>query len=137
MEGISTVAPEDIPGYLAPLMAHALEYIPPSQQATTPIYVLATAGMRLLSKGAQDAILAETCSTLRRDYPFTLEGPSAAGPCGDSVRIISGEEEGIWGWVAVNYLMDGFGHAARQNTTTSSLSPGWRPHPTEVAPLTR
>ncbi|BEJ15767.1 hypothetical protein CspHIS471_0503720 [Cutaneotrichosporon sp. HIS471] len=109
--GISNIAPEDIPGYLAPLMAHALEHIPPSQQAHTPIYVLATAGMRLLSKEAQNAILAETCSTLRRDYPFALEGPSSAGPCGDSVRIISGEEEGIWGWVAVNYLMDGFGHA--------------------------
>lgn len=92
-------------------MAHALTHIPPSQQTSTPIYVLATAGMRLLSKDAQDAVLAETCSTLRRDYPFRLEGPSAAGPCGDSVRIISGEEEGIWGWVAVNYLMDGFGHA--------------------------
>lgn len=92
-------------------MAHALEHIPPSQQSSTPIYVLATAGMRLLSKEAQDAILQETCDTLRRDYPFALDSASAAGPCGDSVRIISGEEEGIWGWVAVNYLMDGFGHA--------------------------
>lgn len=92
-------------------MTHALEHIPPSQWANTPIYVLATAGMRLLSKEAQNAILQETCDTLRRDYPFALDRASSAGPCGDSVRIISGEEEGIWGWVAVNYLMDGFGHA--------------------------
>lgn len=109
--GISQVAPEDIPAYLAPLMAHAMEHIPPSQQANTPIYVLATAGMRRLSKEAQDSILAATCATLRRDYPFTIGTGSSAGPCGENVRIISGEEEGIWGWVAVNYLMDGFGHA--------------------------
>lgn len=88
-----------------------MEHIPPSQQASTPIYVLATAGMRRLSKEAQDKILEETCSTLRRDFPFAIGRESSAGPCGENVRIISGEEEGIWGWVAVNYLMDGFGHA--------------------------
>lgn len=32
------------------------------------------------------------------------------GRCSENVRIISGEEEGMWGWVAVNYLMDGFGY---------------------------
>ncbi|KAL1407588.1 Golgi apyrase [Vanrija albida] len=111
--GISSfaVAPEDIPGYLQPLMQHALDHIPPSQLESTPIFVLATAGMRLLNPEAQNAILQVTCDTLRKSYPFKLHEASAAGPCGDSVRIISGEEEGIWGWVAVNYLMDGFGHA--------------------------
>lgn len=109
--GISQVAPEDIPAYLEPLMEHALEHVPPSQQSQTPIYVLATAGMRRLSQESQDNIIAATCETLRRDYPFALDQRSSAGPCGESVRIISGEEEGLWGWVAVNYLMDGFGHA--------------------------
>lgn len=92
-------------------MQHALDHIPPSQLASTPIFVLATAGMRLLNPEAQNAILQATCDTLKKDYPFKLNEASSAGPCGDSVRIISGEEEGIWGWVAVNYLMDGFGHA--------------------------
>lgn len=105
------MAPDDIPAYLSPLLSHALEHIPPSMHAKTPIYVLATAGMRLLSDERQLAILRATCDTLRRDYPFLVDDESGAGPCGDSVRIISGEEEGIWGWVAVNYLMDGFGHA--------------------------
>jgi Golgi apyrase len=118
--GISTVPPEDIQAYLAPLLSHALQQIPPSQHASTPVYVLATAGMRLLAPSARDAILESTCSTLRNNYPFSLDAASSAGPCGDSVRVISGEEEGMWGWVAVNYLMDGFGHAPSPLQTISA-----------------
>jgi Golgi apyrase len=39
------------------------------------------------------------------------------------VQIISGEEEGMWGWVAVNYLMDGFGHAPRSDSELLPLAP--------------
>lgn len=120
--GISIVAPEDIPAYLAPLLSHALQQIPPSQHSTTPIYVLATAGMRLLSDEARDAILRATCDVVRSDYPFSVAGPSSAGPCGENIRVISGEEEGMWGWVAVNYLMDGFGHAPDPSSSTTTAS---------------
>ncbi|KAJ9117282.1 hypothetical protein QFC20_000428 [Naganishia adeliensis] len=109
--GIATIAPDHVPEYLAPLLSHALQQIPPSQHATTPIYLLATAGMRLLPAQHQQDILEATCNSLRNDYPFRLDTKNEQGPCGESVRIISGEEEGMWGWVAVNYLMDGFGHA--------------------------
>ncbi|OCF42983.1 hypothetical protein I317_03204 [Kwoniella heveanensis CBS 569] len=105
--GISTVSPEDIPTYLSPLLSHALRHIPPSQHSSTPIYILATAGMRLLPPEESSAILQASCNLIRNDYPFRVDGPSSAGPCGDSIRVISGEEEGMWGWVAVNYLMDG------------------------------
>lgn len=67
--------------------------------------------MRLLSAQGQQDIIEATCKILRNDYPFRLDSKNDQGPCGESVRIISGEEEGMWGWVAVNYLMDGFGHA--------------------------
>lgn len=76
--------------------------------------------MRLLPEGQRNAILEATCSTLRSDYPFRVGPASAAGPCGEHVRVISGEEEGIWGWVAVNYLMDGFGHAPPYTGTASA-----------------
>jgi Golgi apyrase len=75
--------------------------------------------MRLLTPSARDSILDTTCSTLSH-YPFTVESASSAGPCGESVRVISGEEEGMWGWVAVNYLMDGFGHAPAPPKTISA-----------------
>ncbi|EIW66072.1 hypothetical protein TREMEDRAFT_35565, partial [Tremella mesenterica DSM 1558] len=104
--GISSISPEDIPSYLAPLITHALEQIPPSQHHRTPIYLYATAGMRLLSDDTRSAILTSACDTIRSSSPFSISGPSSAGPCGENIRVISGEEEGLWGWVAVNYLMD-------------------------------
>ncbi|WVQ93104.1 hypothetical protein IAU59_000168 [Kwoniella sp. CBS 9459] len=119
--GISTVSPEDIPTYLSPLLSHALRHIPPSQHSSTPIYILATAGMRLLPDEERNAILQSSCDLIRNDYPFGVDGPSSAGPCGDSVRVISGEEEGMWGWVAVNYLMDGFDPPP--HSSTDSVTP--------------
>lgn len=77
--------------------------------------------MRLLPEDQSASILAATCSTLRKDYPFKLDSANELGPCGDSVRIASGEEEGMWGWVAVNYLMDGFGHAGSSSEGASIL----------------
>lgn len=71
--------------------------------------------MRLLSDEARDSILKATCDTLHSEYPFLLDGPS----CQENVRVISGEEEGMWGWVAVNYLMDGFGHAPEPSSSGS------------------
>jgi Golgi nucleoside diphosphatase len=64
--------------------------------------------MRLLPPEKQALILQHTCNFLVTHSDFSIEGPSAAGPCGSSVRIITGEEEGLFGWIAVNYLMDGF-----------------------------
>ncbi|ORY33095.1 nucleoside phosphatase family-domain-containing protein [Naematelia encephala] len=129
--GISSIAPSDIPNYLSPLLSHALQQIPPSQHSSTPIYLLATAGMRLLPDSTRQQTLQAACDMIRNEYPFMVEGPSSAGPCGDSVRVISGEEEGMWGWVAVNYLMDGFGHApdaSKSGTATDG-------EPTALLPL--
>ncbi|WWC63918.1 uncharacterized protein I303_106523 [Kwoniella dejecticola CBS 10117] len=120
--GISTVRAEDIPEYLAPLLSHGLRHIPPSQHASTPIYILATAGMRLIPESTREAILKASCNLIKDEYPFKVEGPSSAGPCGENVRVISGEEEGMWGWVAVNYLMDGFAEAP-PNSLHDSVTP--------------
>ncbi|KAF8499920.1 nucleoside phosphatase family-domain-containing protein [Gautieria morchelliformis] len=111
--GISTFGdnPENIASYLTPLLAHAQKHIPPSLQPETPLFLLATAGMRLLSPDKQSAILTATCDFFRFHSHFKLDGPSSKGACGSSVRTISGEDEGLFGWIAVNYLMDGFGRA--------------------------
>jgi Golgi apyrase len=101
---LSTQTPSTLNDYFTPLLSHALRHIPPSQHAETPIYLLATAGMRLLPPQRQNALLKGTCKLLK-SYPFQT------GDNCENVQIISGEEEGMWGWVAVNYLMDGFGHA--------------------------
>ncbi|KAJ3756925.1 nucleoside-diphosphatase [Lentinula raphanica] len=116
--GISTFAnnPEDIGAYLRPLLGHARDKIPPSLHKDTPLFLLATAGMRLLTPDKQAEILKETCSFLVRHSYFKIDEPSESGPCGSSVLIITGEEEGLFGWIAVNYLMDGF--ANQQGHTT-------------------
>ncbi|XP_015212345.2 ectonucleoside triphosphate diphosphohydrolase 3 [Lepisosteus oculatus] len=74
--------------------------IPPSQHNTTPIFLGATAGMRLLrSKNATaaNAIMSEMERYLQR-LPFRFQNAS----------VISGEEEGLYGWITANYLMDNF-----------------------------
>ncbi|KAL6457905.1 hypothetical protein MHYP_G00331350 [Metynnis hypsauchen] len=78
----------------------ALATVPDSQQRMTPVYLGATAGMRLLTLQNQtqaDIILAEVAKTIQ-SYPFDFRG----------ARIISGMEEGAYGWITINYLLEGF-----------------------------
>ncbi|GAA5865297.1 hypothetical protein JCM3774_004931 [Rhodotorula dairenensis] len=101
--GISTLGgdPDAVAEYLRPLIEFAASVIPHDQLASTPIYLLATAGMRLLPAHEQQGVLSAACSYIR-SFPFRLPD------CDEQIRIISGEEEGLYGWIAVNYLMDGF-----------------------------
>ncbi|KAF9014126.1 nucleoside phosphatase family-domain-containing protein [Cyathus striatus] len=124
--GISSFTdnPQDVGTYLRPLLAHAREHVPPSLQHETPIFLLATAGMRLLNSEQQAQILDETCHFLDRHSNFKIDSPSEVGPCGSSVRIITGEEEGLFGWIAVNYLMNGFTGSSEDRTTYGFLDMG-------------
>ncbi|GAA5829304.1 hypothetical protein JCM11251_005000 [Rhodosporidiobolus azoricus] len=121
--GISTLGdnPDGVAEYLRPLIEHAASVIPADQLSSTPIYLLATAGMRLLPPQQQQDVLSAACSYLRT-YPFQLPD------CDDQIRIISGEEEGLYGWIAVNYLMDGFDkheHAAQGEKAKHSSTYGF------------
>ncbi len=80
--------------------------------------------MRLLSPEQQAAVLETTCHFLKFHSDFRIDDPSPAGPCGSSVRIITGEEEGLFGWIAVNYLMDGFGPSNSDRSTYGFLDMG-------------
>ena len=80
--------------------------------------------MRLIPPQKQAEILLETCRFLVNHSYFKIDGPSAVGPCGSSVRIITGEEEGLFGWIAVNYLMDGFSGPNLDHTTYGFLDMG-------------
>ncbi|KAI0693329.1 nucleoside phosphatase family-domain-containing protein [Cytidiella melzeri] len=124
--GLSSFAgdPEGVASYLAPLLEHARTQVPPSLQPETPLFLLATAGMRLLSPTQQAEVLQATCQFLKFHSYFRIDDPSEAGPCGSSVRIITGEEEGLFGWIAVNYLMDGFNGAENERTTYGFLDMG-------------
>ncbi|ESK91386.1 golgi apyrase [Moniliophthora roreri MCA 2997] len=122
--GISSLADSENPNeavaaYLRPLLSFAYDHVPPKLHQETPLFLLATAGMRLLPAEQQAEILLQTCNFFRTHSHFKLEEKSAVGPCGSSVRIITGEEEGLFGWIAVNYLMDGFmSNSPKGNRTT-------------------
>ncbi|XP_077096946.1 ectonucleoside triphosphate diphosphohydrolase 2-like isoform X3 [Siphateles boraxobius] len=81
-------------------MDKALKEIPKSRHKLTPVYLGATAGMRLLniSKPKEsDEVLKEVGDKLKT-YPFSFKGAT----------ILSGQEEGAYGWVTVNYLLEKF-----------------------------
>ncbi|XP_032240692.2 ectonucleoside triphosphate diphosphohydrolase 8 [Nematostella vectensis] len=79
----------------------AEKLIPTYLQAKSPIYLGATAGMRLVRETdteAADQIMKSVQHTLHAS-PFKFQDEQA--------RIISGDEEGLSSWVTVNYLRGG------------------------------
>ncbi|EEY22127.1 golgi apyrase [Verticillium alfalfae VaMs.102] len=103
--GVSSFAdkPEDIgPEHLKALVELALDEVPASKVAETPIYLMATAGMRLLPEIKQQELLQSMCIYLRDNTDFSLPD------CNTNIQVISGETEGLYGWLATNYLLGGF-----------------------------
>ncbi|KAJ3069155.1 Golgi apyrase [Podochytrium sp. JEL0797] len=96
--------------YLRPLIDFAKSAIPAHKHVSTPIFLLATAGMRLIPEDHQNSIMDHACTAVRQLSDFDI-----SGGCDKHFRIISGEEEGLYGWVAVNYLNGGFGDPEKQS----------------------
>lgn len=88
--------------YLDELFEHAEKHIPKTHHKDTPLFLLATAGMRLLPEVQQKEVLKQVCSYARKNTKFQLPD------CDLHVRIIPGETEGLYGWIAANYLLGGF-----------------------------
>ncbi|KAM6183058.1 ectonucleoside triphosphate diphosphohydrolase 1 [Erethizon dorsatum] len=81
-------------------MERSKNVVPKSLHPETPVYLGATAGMRLLrmeSEKLAQSVLDEV-STILSDYPFDFQG----------ARIITGQEEGAYGWITINYLLGKF-----------------------------
>lgn len=90
------------PDHLQPLLDHVLDVIPSKAVEDTPIFLLATAGMRLLSAGQQTDLLDNVCAYVRETTDFLLPD------CDVHVKVIDGKTEGLYGWIATNYLLNGF-----------------------------
>uniref|UniRef100_A0AAV2LF73 Ectonucleoside triphosphate diphosphohydrolase 1 n=1 Tax=Knipowitschia caucasica TaxID=637954 RepID=A0AAV2LF73_KNICA len=79
-------------------MRDAERFVPSERHEETPLYLGATAGMRLLNikdSAASDRVFQAVSESLQKS-PFSFQG----------ARILSGQEEGAFGWVTVNYLDD-------------------------------
>ncbi|XP_068162398.1 ectonucleoside triphosphate diphosphohydrolase 1 isoform X2 [Antennarius striatus] len=113
--GISSYAsnPVGAGDSLTDCMLEAKKQIPKSRHQDTPLYLGATAGMRLLNienKKASDGVLQAVEGALQK-FPFSYQG----------ARILTGREEGAFGWVTVNYLDD---RLAQGLETTGALDLG-------------
>lgn len=102
--GLSAYAtmPNRLDQHIAPLLDYAQQTIPEQEHASTLFYLYATAGMRLVDEVTRDALLVKVCGIVEERSKFVVDD------CARQVRVISGEEEGIFGWITVNYLMNGF-----------------------------
>uniref|UniRef100_A0A8D2DS49 Ectonucleoside triphosphate diphosphohydrolase 1 n=1 Tax=Sciurus vulgaris TaxID=55149 RepID=A0A8D2DS49_SCIVU len=85
---------------LTKCMDRARKVIPMSKHQETPVYLGAGEDMRLLrmeSEQLADRVMAAVIRSLS-DYPFNFQGAT----------IISGQEEGAYGWITINYLLGNF-----------------------------
>uniref|UniRef100_A0A3B4AVR4 Ectonucleoside triphosphate diphosphohydrolase 1 n=1 Tax=Periophthalmus magnuspinnatus TaxID=409849 RepID=A0A3B4AVR4_9GOBI len=112
--GISSYAsdPKKAGQSLQVCMKEAERFVPSERHEETPLYLGATAGMRLLNienSTASDQVFQAVSESLQKS-PFSFQG----------ARILSGQEEGAFGWVTVNYLDD----RLKQVCTTGALDLG-------------
>eukprot|EP01012_Entosiphon_sulcatum_P009808 TRINITY_DN1562_c0_g1_i2.p1 TRINITY_DN1562_c0_g1~~TRINITY_DN1562_c0_g1_i2.p1 ORF type:complete len:466 (-),score=62.89 TRINITY_DN1562_c0_g1_i2:191-1588(-) len=80
--------------YFTDLISFATDHIPIEVQKSTPLYLKATAGMRLLTEEEIASILS-VVRTVLGETVFSFK----------SAEVISGEEEGVFGWLTVNSLL--------------------------------
>uniref|UniRef100_A0A8U7N2G2 Ectonucleoside triphosphate diphosphohydrolase 8 n=1 Tax=Corvus moneduloides TaxID=1196302 RepID=A0A8U7N2G2_CORMO len=98
--GISSYAdnPAGAGASLKPCLDRAMKIVPAEQQRETPTYLGATAGMRLLrmeNSTKAEQVFAEVSKAIG-EYPVDFRG----------ARILTGSEEGSFGWITVNYLLE-------------------------------
>ncbi|CAI9112649.1 OLC1v1013122C1 [Oldenlandia corymbosa var. corymbosa] len=89
---------------LEPLIRLAEQWVPVDKHSLTPIFVLATAGMRKLEAESARLVLEDVQKVLKKHSFFYRK---------DWIRVLSGTEEAHYGWVSLNYKMGIFGNLSR------------------------
>ncbi|KAF3852771.1 hypothetical protein F7725_006126 [Dissostichus mawsoni] len=87
VDWISTLAtsPTRASDYLYPLLSFAAAHVPRNKHKETPLYILCTAGMRLLPDSQQTAILEDLITDVPLDFDFLFSSSHA--------EVISGKQE--------------------------------------------
>ena len=109
--------PDEIEAYFRKFVDEADKIIPKDKQSSTPFVVLATAGLRLLPKADQDAIMDKAKEILKGDEsPFLYKE--------QNVQVISGEKEAIFAWMTVNFIQGVLTSPERQRFSWGVLDMG-------------
>uniref|UniRef100_A0A8R1EDE9 Apyrase n=1 Tax=Caenorhabditis japonica TaxID=281687 RepID=A0A8R1EDE9_CAEJA len=100
--GLSTFAdrPDEVIEYITPLLRFAEEHIPANKISETNLFIFATAGMRLLPELKQRKIIENLQTGLRSVTSLRI--------IDSNIRVIDGAWEGIYSWIAVNYILGRF-----------------------------
>lgn len=100
---------------LGPLLSHAKAKIPAEQHSVTPVFLMATAGLRMVGDSVAEEILQSVSDTFLAS-PFLFRQGWA--------YIMPGMDEGLFGWVAVNYLLGALHDVAVPTTGVIDLGGG-------------
>ena len=112
--GLSTFGsrPHEAVDYLMELIADATPLVPQHLRSQTPLFVRATAGMRLIPVNQQDGVYDALFAGLRARQALDDSEASGAVPFlirRENFATLTGEEEGFFGLLAVNYLKGAIG----------------------------
>lgn len=103
--------PDEAAKSLVPLLERAMARIPKEARPATPVVLRATAGLRMVGEDAANAILGKV-RTLLKESDFRFDSD-------DWATILAGNEEAVYSWVTVNYLLD-----RRPDDTVGTLEMG-------------
>ncbi|XP_077205507.1 ectonucleoside triphosphate diphosphohydrolase 7 isoform X2 [Paroedura picta] len=111
--GISTLAttPDKASDYMRPLLSFAAAYIPRTKHKETLLYILCTAGMRLLPDWQQAAILEDLVRDVPLEFDFLFSESHA--------EVISGKQEGVYAWIGINFVLGRFDHREEEDALVS------------------
>ncbi|XP_075904855.1 ectonucleoside triphosphate diphosphohydrolase 7-like [Nelusetta ayraudi] len=108
--GISTLAnsPSQASDYLNSLLSFAAAHVPKNKHKETPLYILCTAGMRLLPEKQQEAILDDLAADVPREFDFLFSRSHA--------EVIPGKQEGVYAWIGINFVLGRFDHPDEEDS---------------------
>lgn len=116
--------------YFRPCLQKAMEKIPENRYKFSPIFLGATAGMRLarLRNENRAKQILETIREIFSTYPFQFVTAR-------QVRILTGMEEAIDGWITTNILLEKFKHRHTEEKRQERLVSGDQLDPDMVGVL--
>ncbi|NP_001088548.1 ectonucleoside triphosphate diphosphohydrolase 4 L homeolog [Xenopus laevis] len=107
--GISELSstPEKASDYISPLLDFAASHIPRDKHKETPLYILCTAGLRILTESQQEAILEDLRTDIPVRYDFLFSD--------SHTEVISGKQEGVYAWIGINFVLGRFDHIEEED----------------------